>query len=128
MIFLVIFLLMLACHIMFEIPWYAIILAVVAFFALVIIFLVAENNIAQRTSDSIKTANLVREVKFYKKKHEYIGCSYGNEGRRDHYEYKDVLDYIECTFSVTYNDGRHGSLVCRKGSALYNRLILKNKV
>ena len=126
MIILVLFTLMFLCHVVFEIPWYALILALIGFLALAIAFMIIEDKINQKTADSIAKAKLIKEVDIYKKRHEYSGCSYGRSGRRNHYQYKAVLDHTKCTFLVEYKDGRNGSITCRKYDSLYKRLILKH--
>ena len=126
MIILTLLVLIFLCHIIFDIPWYALILTIIGIFAIMIAWIIIETNINKKIVDSIAKATLIKEVDFYKKKHEYSGCSYGEDGRRNHFEYKDVLDHTKCTFSVKYKDGKNGSITCRKYSTLYNELILKD--
>ena len=126
MIILVLLFLMFLCHIIFEIPWYALILSLVALFALVIAYATIEAKVSEKIAEDIAKAKLIKEVDFYKKKHEYSGCSYGEDGRRNHYQYKDVLAYTKCTFLVEYKDGKNGSITCRKDGSLYRRLISKH--
>lgn len=125
MIILVLLILMFLCRVVFEIPWYALILALIGLLVLAFAFMIIEDKISEKTAESISKAKLIKKVDVYKKRHEYSGCSYGDEGRRNHYQYKEVLDHTKCTFLVEYKDGRSGSITCRKDGSLYNRLILK---
>ena len=78
-------------------------------------------------SDDVAEAILEREIAVYKTKAELTGYSVSWDERRDHYEYRDVLDHYECVFSVKYKDGRKESIKCAKGGALYSILIEKKK-
>jgi len=126
MIILVILIFLFLCHVVFEIPWYALILGVIGFFALAIASLIIETKIQERIADSIESAKLIEEVAVYKKKTEHKGFSVTWHERHDHYAYTDVLDHYKCTFSVKYKDGSYKSITCRKDSRLYSRLIAKN--
>ena len=90
MIILVFLIVLFLCYIIFDIPWYVLILAFVGFLALAIALMIIEEKISEKTADSIVNAELIKEVDYYKKKHEYSGSSYGDDGRRTHYEYKEV--------------------------------------
>ena len=125
MIILAILVLMFLCHVIFDIPWYALIAALIGFFALAIAFIIIEAKISKKTAEGITKVKLMKEVDFYKKRHEYSGCSCGEGERRNHYQYKDVLDHTKCTFFVEYKNGKSGSITCKKYSALYNELIKK---
>ena len=114
-------------HVVFEIPGYAIILAVIGFFALLVAIILIENKIQEEIADKIKTAKLIKEVAVYKKKAENTGFSVTWEGRRDHYTYVDALDHYKCTFLVKYKDGTQKSITCKKDSTLYSRLIMKSE-
>ena len=126
MIIFVLFVIMLLCHIIFDIPWYALILALIGIFALGIAFIIIEAKISEKTAENIVKAKIIKEVDFYKKKHQYSGCSYSKNGRQDYFQYEEVLDHTKCTFLVEYKDGKNGSITCKKHSSLYNRLILKD--
>lgn len=126
MIIFILLVIMFLCHVIFDIPWYALVLALIGFFTLVIAYMIIESKISEKTADSIAKAKLIKEVDFYRKKHEYSGCSYGEDGRRNHYQYKDVFDHTRCTFLVEYKNGKSGSITCRKDSSLYNKLITIN--
>ena len=71
-----------------------------------IIIAVLQNKYNERMSDDVAEAILEREIAVYKTKAELTGCSVSWGERRDHYEYRDVLDHYECVFSVKYKDGR----------------------
>lgn len=126
MIILVLLVLMFLCHVIFDVPWYALILALVGFFVIAIAFIIIEAKVNEKIADSIAKAELIKEVDVYKKIHEYSGCSYGEDGRRNHYNYKKVLDHTKCTFLVKYKDGRSGSITCKKDGSLYSSLISKH--
>ena len=126
MIIFTLFVIMILCHIIFDIPWYALILALIGIFALGIAFIIIEAKISEKTAENIEKAKIIKEVDFYKKKHQYSGCSYSKNGRHDYFQYEKVLDHTKCTFLVEYKDGKSGSITCRKYSSLYNRLMLKD--
>ena len=115
----------LICCAVFDIPIYAIILTLIGFFLLALTVAVIEIRHEASIAEGIVKARLIRECAVYKKKREYTGDSFGSDGWRAHYNYVDVIDHYDCTFSVTYTDGRRDELKCRKGSHLYNELIKK---
>ena len=87
-----------------------------------------DSKLQKLTTDSIVKAKLIEEKNVYKKKSELTGYSVSwDSNTKYHYKYKDVLDYCECTFDVTYQNGKHGTLKCKKGSELYKALITKSK-
>ena len=126
MIILVLFVIMFLCHILLDIPWYALALGFIVFWGLAIASIIIEAKISAKTAESIVKAKIIKEVVFYKKKHEYSGCSYSKNGRHNYYRYKEALDHTKCTFLVEYKDGKSGSITCKKHSSLYNKLILKS--
>lgn len=113
----------------YDIPTYVIAIAIALFVAAIAgIFLLNEKmqkNIACR----IARAELIDEVAVYKEKTVNTGFSIGLRLRsfRNYYRYKNVLDHYRCTFKVVYITGRVGTISCKKGSTLYNELIVKNK-
>ena len=125
MIVLIIIGIILICCAVFDIPIYAVILSVIGLFLIALIFAVIDIKRDKAIADSIIKARLISESAVYKKKHEYTGYSFGKSGRRAHYQYVDVIDHYDCTFSVVYNDGRRDELKCCKGSYLYRELMKK---
>lgn len=85
------------------------------------------NKFEKIKANSVRKALLESEVAVYKTVSEHTGYSVGWRwgSRRDHYRYKKVIDHYECTFSVIYTDGKRGTIRCRKGDAVYKRLIQK---
>lgn len=110
----------------FLIPWYAIILGILAIFGLwIAIYFITEKQ-QREIADSVLKAELIEEISVYKKKTEYKGYSISwDEGTRHNYEYVDVLDHKKYTFKVKYKDGSTGILKCKEGSPLYGELWKK---
>lgn len=110
-----------------DIPTYVIAIAIALFVGgIACIFLVNEKiqkNLARR----IVSAELIDEVAVYKDKAVNTGFSIGIRLRsfRNYYRYKEVIDHYSCTFKVVYITGRVGTITCKKGSTLYNELIIK---
>ena len=113
--------------IVFEVPFYAIILGIIGLIALLICSYVISEKYQKKLADSISKAELIDEISVYKKKSECKGYSIGRDGEcRHHYEYVDKFDHIEYVFRVKYKDGSIGKLKCRKGSTLYGELLRKS--
>ena len=118
MIVLIITGIILICCAVFDIPIYDVILTVIGVFLIALIFAVIDIRREKEIAVGIVKARLISECAIYKKKHEYTGDSFGKGGRRAHYQYVDVIDHYDCTFSVVYNDGRRDELKSCKGSYL----------
>lgn len=102
---------------------YEIVLTVIGIIALAVLVSKTERNRA----DKVVKALLESEEAVYKKVAEHTGYSVGWGWRsgRDYYRYKEVIDHYDCTFSVIYEDGKRGTIRCRKGDAIYRKLMRK---
>jgi hypothetical protein len=110
----------------FEIPIYA----VVSVAAVVIIALVAlyfwYSKWQIENAENVARAILVDEIAVYKEEVQNTGFSIGwRSSGRSYFRFKNVLDHYECVFSVVYEDGRTGTIKCRKDSYVYHKLIWK---
>lgn len=111
--------------VIFDIPIYAIILGVVGLFIAGLVISVVDMKHQLKIAEGVLRARQTEEIAVYKKRTEHTGYSLSRGERRDHYEYKDVLDHYECVFKVEYKDGSKGELKCRKDSVLYAELSKK---
>ena len=109
----------------FNIPVWTVIIGVVALLLVCAVVGIVETKHQQKIADSIVKATKTEEIAVFKQRTEHTGYSLSHGERRDHYEYKDVLDHYECVFSVKYKNGESGVIKCRKDSLLYAELLRK---
>ncbi|MBE6547845.1 MAG: hypothetical protein E7667_03065 [Ruminococcaceae bacterium] len=121
----VMFLVLFLC-VVFEIPAYVIVLAVIGIIAFAVLIIWLDKK-ELSVIDKVVSAELLNEVAVYKEKIENTGFSIGYSWHsgRSYYRYKKVLDHYDCYFKVVYADGSTGTKKCKKGSNMYNELILK---
>ena len=93
--------------------WWIVICAV----AVLVMTRVLEN----KELHGVVKAELINEVAVTKEKPVNTGFSVGYS-YRSYYRYKQVVDHYECSFKVWYEDGRTGTIKCRKYSAMYRKL------
>ena len=116
-------------YIVYDIPIDVITIAIALFFAFIFCLRLLVEKKQKNIACRIVRAELIDEVAVYKEKTVNTGFSIGLRLRsfRNYYRYKNVLDHYRCTFKVVYITGRVGTISCKKGSTLYNELIVKNK-
>ena len=113
-------------HVIFDIPYYAIFLGIIALIAIWSGIYVLINRYYKSIADTVVKAKLIEEINVYKRETECQGYSIGNDGDlHHHYKYVKKYDHKEYVFRVTYKDGSEALLKCKEGSTLYGELWRK---
>ena len=102
--------------------WWVLVIFAVALGGLAITFLVVEYNNLQK----VVKAKVISEEPIIEQVCENTGhtTSYGRHlSYHEHYRNRNVITGYNVKFVVEYENGKRGTITCRKDSATYNKLI-----
>ena len=126
MIILITVLLIIFNCVVFDVPFYAVFLALLLIGALFAVSYIVSEKYNNYLLTNVTKTVLMKEVPIYKRVARQEGFTVSFEGyRRVIYRYENVLEGYDCIFRVYYESGNAKTVKCKKGSKLYNELVSK---